>query len=118
VQFPQGVSEDGLRFAETLHVAFRARKIEQVPVFLFLDDLHQAASGELDIEVVWLFPRKNAGGLEVIRAQIAHIPQQRNACGMFFAAREHKRAITEDDFPSDRDAFRPHGHRGVGRKCP
>ena len=50
------------------------REVEEVPVLLLLHDLHQPEAGQLDVEDVRLVPRREAGRLELERAQRRRSP--------------------------------------------
>ena len=116
VELAEGVGEKTLAFAETGGESVGLGKIEEVPVFLLLDDFHEAEAGEFDVEVVGLIAVPKPGGFEVERADAGHIPEEGDAEGVFVAAVEDEEAVAEINFGGEGDAFRAHGHRGHGRE--
>ena len=108
--------EKVLRLLELGEKFFGAREIEEIPVFLFLHDFHEAQAGQFDVEDVGALARLEAGGFQVIFAGDAGFPEEREADGHVIGAGDDEGPIARSDVGGDRDGFRADGVGGDGLK--
>ena len=106
VQFAKRIGQEALAFAESLGEPVGLGKIEKVPVFLLLDDLHKPKTGQLDIEIVRFFPVLKPGGFQMKRADARHIPQQGDPQRVLIGTVQDQDPVAEINLGRKRDAFR------------
>jgi hypothetical protein len=110
----EGFRKKVLGITEFVEEFFSAGEVEEVPVFLFLDDFHKAKTGQLDVEYVGSLTRLETSGFQVIFAGRAGFPEEREADGDVIGAGDDQGAIARGDVGGDGDGLGPDGIGGGG----
>lgn len=106
----EGVGEGELGFFKLCGEAFGAGVVEEVPVLHLLEDAHEAAAGEFDVEDVGLFALFKAGGFEDVTADGGggfgcDIPKEGEAHSLVVGAGDDQEAVPEIDISTHRYGF-------------